>query len=59
MIENQKFLKVVVHLVHDDDVVSGQILGVLELSNLLVAPLIVSIPNLVVRTTLCDLLVVD
>ena len=41
MIENQKFLKVVVHLVHDDDVVSGQILGVLELSNLLVAPLIV------------------
>ena len=41
MIKDQKLLKVLVHLVHDGDVVSGQILVVLELSNLLVAPLIV------------------
>ena len=41
MIKDQKLLKVLIHLVHDGDMVSSQVLGVLELSNLLVAPLIV------------------
>ena len=41
MIKDQKLLKILVHLVHDGDMVSGQVLVVLELSNLLVAPLIV------------------
>ena len=41
MIQDRELLKVLIHLVHNGNMVSGQVHVVLELSNLFIAPLIV------------------